>query len=188
MTVAALYVEHGGVYYGLDGVEPWGLPERDAMEYEGPWPVVAHPPCTRWSKLAHIHQAAGRFTVGDDGGCFRHALEAVRTYGGVLEHPEGTAAWAAFTLPRPALGLWQRSICGGWVATVDQLAYGHRAQKRTWLYAFGCSSLPVIQLPSAEAEMTVEFMGRDERRRTPPPFRDFLVDVASRCAAVDAVG
>ena len=41
--VAALYVQPGGVYYGLPDVEPWGLPERDAREYAGPWPVVA--PC-----------------------------------------------------------------------------------------------------------------------------------------------
>jgi len=37
-------VEHGGTYYGLDGVEPWGLPEKDARDYPGPHPVVAKVP------------------------------------------------------------------------------------------------------------------------------------------------
>ena len=46
-TVAALYVQTRGVYYGVDGVDAWGLPDRDAREYAGPWPVVAHPPCER---------------------------------------------------------------------------------------------------------------------------------------------
>ena len=47
MKVAALYVETNGVYYGLPDVDPWDE-ERDARLYDGPWPVVAHPPCARW--------------------------------------------------------------------------------------------------------------------------------------------
>ena len=42
--IAALYVEEGGCYYGLDDVEAWGV-SRDARKYDGPFPVVAHPPC-----------------------------------------------------------------------------------------------------------------------------------------------
>ena len=42
--IAALYVETNGRYFNLDGVEPWDQ-ERDARKYDGPWPVVAHPPC-----------------------------------------------------------------------------------------------------------------------------------------------
>ena len=44
--IAALYVERGGCYYGLDGVDPWEV-ERDARTYAGPHPVIAHPPCER---------------------------------------------------------------------------------------------------------------------------------------------
>jgi len=50
MKVAALYVETGGVYYGLPDVDPWDE-ERDARLYAGPWPVVAHPPCSRLPRL-----------------------------------------------------------------------------------------------------------------------------------------
>jgi hypothetical protein len=75
--------------------------------------------------------------LGDDGGCFEAALEAVRTHGGVLEHPEGSHAFRRFNLPIPA---WR----GGWTAEdanggrsccVAQGNYGHRARKLTWLYA-----------------------------------------------------
>lgn len=45
--IAALYVEKNGVYYGLPDVDPWDK-ERDARLYAGPWPVVAHPPCSTW--------------------------------------------------------------------------------------------------------------------------------------------
>ena len=48
--IAALYVEAGGCYYGLDGVDPWDE-ARDARLYAGPYAIVAHPPCQRWGKL-----------------------------------------------------------------------------------------------------------------------------------------
>ena len=48
--IAALYVETGGSYYGLPGVDPWDE-RRDARLYPGPHPAVAHPPCQRWGKL-----------------------------------------------------------------------------------------------------------------------------------------
>ena len=40
--VAALYVQRGGSYYGIPGVDPWDE-QRDARGYDGPFPVVAHP-------------------------------------------------------------------------------------------------------------------------------------------------
>ena len=51
-TVAALYVESDGPYAGLDGVDVWDE-ARDARTYAGPYPVVAHPPCARWSVAAN---------------------------------------------------------------------------------------------------------------------------------------
>ena len=65
MTVAALYVETGGAYFGLAGVDPWDQP-RDARKYAGPWPVVAHPPCDRWCQMAPVNQARYGHKVGDD--------------------------------------------------------------------------------------------------------------------------
>ena len=66
-VIAALYVETGGAYYGLEGVDPWDE-DRDARSYEGPHPVVAHPPCSRWCQLASVNQARWGAMVGDDGG------------------------------------------------------------------------------------------------------------------------
>src|SRR3954463_12022794 len=86
-VIAALYVETNGVYYGLPDVDPWDE-ARDARKYEGPWPGGAHPPCARWCRLAGFveHQTEGRLQRGDDGGCFAAAVDAVRKFGGVLEH------------------------------------------------------------------------------------------------------
>jgi hypothetical protein len=132
--VAALYVTKGGVYYDVPGVDPWDE-ERDARLYDGPYPVVAHPPCNRWCQLAWLNQAVNGLKVGDDGGCFEAALRDVRAYGGVLEHPAHSYAWATFDLPEPPESGWQATFCGGWVTRVDQGMYGHRGRKPTWLYA-----------------------------------------------------
>ena len=45
--IAALYVESGGAYFGLQGVDPWDE-VRDARLYAGPHAIVAHPPCQRY--------------------------------------------------------------------------------------------------------------------------------------------
>jgi len=142
--VAALYVSPRGCYADLPDVEPWGLPERDARDYAGPWPVVAHPPCSRWCRLAGLVEARWGHKRGDDGGCFAAALAAVRQWGGVLEHPAYSDAWAAFALPIPSrTGGWQRGFCGGWSCHVEQGRYGHRAKKATWLYAYGVVPPPM---------------------------------------------
>lgn len=44
--VAALFVEKDGPYSELNQVDVWDI-ERDARFYNGPFPVVAHPPCER---------------------------------------------------------------------------------------------------------------------------------------------
>lgn len=138
-TVAALFVETGGCYFGVPNVDPWDK-ARDARAYAGPHPVVAHPPCQLWVNLAALNfkRYGGEHNrPGNDGGCFAAALAAVRRWGGVLEHPSFTNAWAAHDLTPPAGSGWQQSICGGWVCEVWQSAYGHKARKRTWLFYSG---------------------------------------------------
>ena len=98
--IAALFVEPNGVYAGLPDVDVWDE-ARDARLYEGPWPVVAHPPCARWSRLAGFTEARFGYKRGEDGGCFKAALCAVRAFGGIIEHPAYSKAWGAFNLPEP---------------------------------------------------------------------------------------
>ncbi len=151
MTVAALYVEKGGVYYGLDDVDPWDE-ERDARLYAGPWPVVAHPPCARWSRLAGFveatHGKSGtieKYRRGNDGGCFEAALAAVNRFGGVLEHPAHSRAFYEYDLPVPrAGGGWHARLSdNGWSCYVEQGRYGLPVKKATWLYAHGCVLPPL---------------------------------------------
>jgi hypothetical protein len=137
--VAALYVETGGVYQGLIGESLCWDQARDARLYLGHGPVVAHPPCQRWTNMARANYArwGGEHNrPGNDAGCFASALAAVRAWGGVLEHPGSSWAFREFDLPVPVGVGWQ----GGpreWVCEVWQSAYGHRARKRTWLFYCG---------------------------------------------------
>src|SRR5262249_22368153 len=122
--IAALFVQTDGAYFGLPGVDPWDEP-RDARAYGGPHPVVAHPPCGRWCKpLAKVNQTRYGHKIGDDEGRFAAALENVRRYGGVLEHPANSYAWDHFELQRPKRGSWQFDGTF-WVTEDSQSAYGH---------------------------------------------------------------
>lgn len=180
--IAALFVERGGVYYDpalAADVDPWGLVE---------------------ARYPHLRR-------GEDGGRFAAALAAVRRWGGVLEHPAYSAAWSAFELPRPTPGAWTRTLTDpGWVCEVWQSAYGHRARKATWLYAV-MASPPALDWTLKPGETWISWcanhgaapkragcrtsagfsrMGRQERNRTPPAFRDVLLDLARRSQIVRA--
>lgn len=199
-TVAALYVQEDGCYAGVPGVEAW--PEsRDARAYAGPWPVVAHPPCERYGRYwSGGPSAKVRRVMGDDGGCFAAALAAVRAWGGVLEHPEGSHAWRLFGMVTPPRdGRWVSAGLGdpGWTCCVEQGAYGHKARKATWLYAVGVA-LPELawgRAPGDFVRLEDGFHSVEERARaiktgacqrlskrqrvaTPLPFRDLLLSIA----------
>lgn len=202
--IAALYVAGNGSYIGLEGVDAW-TETRDARLYRGPYPVVAHPPCQRWGKLwagqpLHIKRTGERKVKGAGNGCFEAALSSARTYGGVLEHPWGSHAWAHFNLNKPprAGGWVVADIYGGWTCCVEQGRYGHYARKPTLLYVSGCE-LPSLDWGIGAPRLDpaiVERMGLKRAKRlgevggrgggkdsaprigTPIPFRDLLVSIA----------
>jgi len=178
-TVAALYVETGGTYFGLPGVDPWDE-ARDARLYDGPFPVVAHPPCNRWSRLS-----AGRLR-GQDGGCFASALVSVRTYGGALEHPAHSQAWPAFGLSRPHGPGWERVLGEtGWVCEVDQSLWGYPARKPTWLYFVG-ERPPKMPAHYPRHSRSCADVWSRKRSRTPEAFRDVLLAMARSVYAARA--
>jgi len=200
--IAALFVETGGCYFNLVGVDPWDV-KRDARFYDGDWPVVAHPPCERWGRYWHgAPNKPHRYKLGDDGGCFRSALESVHRCGGVLEHPADSHAWDAFGLMKPPrTGGWVQSG-EGWTCCVYQGHYGHLAGKPTWLYVFGSDRKPpelrwgkceqrlhpvALERYGYEKARRIGMMamvgGKDKtkiRNATPPAFRDVLLLIARR--------
>jgi hypothetical protein len=203
MTIAALFVETNGAYFGLDGVDPWDA-TRDARKYDGPWPVVAHPPCERWGRYwGGGPSARVKRVLGDDNGCFRAAKSAVERHGGVLEHPEASHAWAHHGIPKPPktggwIKCWQNDGRSAWTCCVEQGHYGHPARKATWLYYVGNTPPPdLIWGKSAGRRLDEGFHSKAERDAaraagrkpikrlstkqnlaTPPAFRDALLNLA----------
>lgn len=207
--VAALFVEAGGSYFGLPGVDPWDQ-VRDARKYRGNWPVVAHPPCQRWGKLwagqpLTIARTGVRKIKGDDEGCFKAALASVRACGGVLEHPWGSHAWPHFglTVPPRSGGWIKADDFGGWTCCVEQGRYGHYARKPTLLLVYGVDDLPELLWGKSDpvfpqwaidryglarckraGELAFKGGGTDSSPRigTPAPFRDLLLSIARSVA------
>jgi hypothetical protein len=185
-VIAALFVDPKGCYAGLPDVDPWDE-ARDARKYAGPHPVVAHPPCERWSQMNNVNAARWGYKMGEDGGCFASALESVRKWGGVLEHPAETAAFRAHGIPRPSRA-WSKTIFGDWICEVNQAAYGHRATKRTWLLYRGSQPPPPLIFKNVRGthqigwfDMTLLPLPKKERAATPPAFRDVLLGIARSC-------
>lgn len=201
MKIAALYVETDGAYFGLPDVDPWDI-QRDARRYNGPHAVVAHPPCQRWGRYWHgAPNKPHQFKLGDDQGCFEAALAAVRTWGGVIEHPAHTHAWAHFGLAKPpqAGGWVLADQHGGMTCHVEQGHYGHLSRKATWLYACHAPGLPELMWGPSEQRIHPKALakygyekarrigmmamvgGKDKtkiRNATPPSFRDVLINIA----------
>jgi hypothetical protein len=204
-VIAALYVQTGGCYFGLPDVDPWDE-ARDARLYGGPHPVVAHPPCQRWGRYWRgspyaVARGLNDYRKGDDDGCFAAALDCVRRFGGVLEHPADSAAWDAFGLCKPPRsGGWVTTglMDGGWTCYVEQGHFGHFSRKPTWLLTYGCE-LPSLPWGEGEQRLDREALeqfgyekarrrgvmvnvgggGNDrERSATPLPFRDLLLSIA----------
>ena len=191
--VSALFVQRVGCYWDLPGVDAWDE-ERDALNYAGPNPVVAHPPCQRWGNLARVCYArwGGEHNrPGNDGGTFAFALDVVRSYGGVLEHPANSWAFSAHGIAAPAAG-WQRLLDGGWVCEVWQSAYGHKANKATWLYYYGEQAPFSLRWDRPKGTHQVgRVFGTDSRKQyltpreaaaTPTAFRDALIALARHSA------
>jgi hypothetical protein len=194
--VAALYVDTAkGAYIRRERVECLGFATRDgrqqdafaltrdAREYLGPNPVVAHPPCGPW----------GRFDWNYKGGegdraCGLRAVEQVRASGGVLEHPSHSKLWAAAGLPLPGA---PPDAHGGWSIEINQVDWGHPAVKPTWLYIVGLREhlLPPRPPPGQATHVMVRLrrlrhdlpeLSKPRRHVTPQRFADWLLDIARR--------
>lgn len=201
--VAALYADSAGAYIDVDGVDPWDE-ARDARGYKGPLPVVAHPPCNSWCMpLSKANRTRYGNAIGADGGTFAHALWAVRTFGGVLEHPANSSAFEFFGVPKPSRGKWSHvgqtwrwdteeskgpGQRGQWVCQVSQSAYGHQAIKRTWLLYVGFTPPQELRWDEPPATAVTSWLQRTnttlpriskrKAMQTPHEFRDEMLRLA----------
>jgi hypothetical protein len=185
--VAALFVRADSVYKRMPGVDAWDI-DRDARQWPGGCPVVAHPPCRAWGRLRQF--AKPRF---DEKALGPMAVDWVRVFGGVLEHPAESTLFAHCGMPRP--GQFPDN-CGGWTLAVDQFIFGHRAEKSTWLYVVGISPDELPDMPIRGGSPThcirptksyprLPSVTKAEREHTPPALAEWLVELARRTRVVE---
>lgn len=176
--VAALYVDPTGPYPEL--VADWWGEGRDAKTYAGPWPVVAHPPCGPWGRMKFL-------CTKQDASCGPVAVDKVRRWGGVLEHPHGSQLFRHCQLPAPG------ELADGWggrTYEVRQVAWGHRCEKPTLLYIVGAPPAFVEAGIRAGGTATHRVTNgsrgnrslaratNKENRHTPRAFAQFLLGIA----------
>lgn len=181
-TVAAIFVDAEGPYIGMPDVDCW-TEQRNAHLYNGPYPVVAHPACGPWGRLYKNCTKQNR----DDA---VSALSSVRRFGGVLEHPEYSRLWNEYRIPKPGEPLDE---FGGFTLGVDQVSYGHRALKPTWLYVVR-GLVPKLKFGGIPTHQVVgnrrlsvygtylRPLSKLELRITPLPFAQLLVTIARSVA------
>jgi hypothetical protein len=167
---AALYVNPAGIYQKL-GLDCWDI-VRDARKYSGLGPVIAHPPCGHWGKYHRVCRLPGK-------DCGPIAVDQVRQYGGVLEHPVGSSLfrYCGCSMSTTAADLW-----GGRSLVICQGYYGHAALKPTRLYFVGVDR-PTLPPPPVDCRTIfrpLENLGRVERSSTPLPFALLLLCLVSQ--------
>ena len=194
-SVAVLFARQDSYYKTLPGCDVWDI-ERDARNWPGGAPVVAHPPCRAWGQYAHVAKPrAGEKELA------LFAVEQIRRYGGVLEHPKKSRLFHD-VLPKPGCV----DEFGGWTLPIMQHWFGHRAEKATYLYLCGIRHFDVppmhFKLGGAthvigQGRQARPDLGRGrlkkgmvgwrpevtprEREHTPPELARWLVELAGRC-------
>ena len=177
--VSVLFARADSIYKTLPGCDVWDA-ARDARKWHGGTPVVAHPPCRGWGQLRHFARPiAGEIELAT------WAVDQVRKFGGVLEHPKGSRLWIS-RLPYPG----ETDEFGGWTLPILQFWFGHRCEKATWLYIVGlkCGDIPPIPFVLGEATHVIASsrkrgghrpeVPKSEREHTPLQLAEWLVQLA----------
>ena len=175
--VSVLFARRDSCYFQLVS-DVWDE-LRDARGYIGPNAVIAHPPCRGWGRLSHLAKPRD-----DEKALGLFAVECVRKFGGVLEHPFASKLWAAAGLPR----VGAVDAFGGFTLLLDQGWFGHAAPKPTWVYicAVSASAVPAIPVQLRRAAGRTMALSPADRERTPILFARWLVDLASRVQLLSA--
>lgn len=137
-TIAALFVRENSIYKTLTDVDCWDK-KRNAQDWPGGMPCIAHPPCAQWASLAHFAR-----DIPEQKALAPLAVEFVRHHSGILEHPLRSKLFHFMNLPLPGQPPDKYS---GWTLCIDQFWWGHQARKRTLLYIVGCAPREIPTMP-----------------------------------------
>ena len=179
--ISALFVTKNSIYKELN-IDSWDI-DRDARLWPGGNPCIAHPPCRAWGQLSHFAKPRP-----DEKELAIWAINQIRIYGGILEHPRGSKLWPHLNLP---LGSEIDSF-GGFTISICQSWFGHPCEKKTLLYICGCSPCELPEYPlsfdavkfvisTKKTRYSRPEASKKYREYTPINFAKWLIDVANKC-------
>lgn len=115
--------------------------DRNALNFNQNTPVVCHPPCRKWGKLAHMATKA----KPQEKQLALWCIKKIRQNKGILEHPNGSKLFGNYI---PDTG--EIDKYGGFTILIDQYDFGHVAHKKTKLYICGINKNDLPPLPSKD--------------------------------------
>lgn len=196
-TVAVLCAARKTSYREIPGVEIYDE-VRDARTFPGGMPVIAHPPCRRWTTFgANMLKATAKHgnrlptdaEIKQERELGLWCARQVQENGGILEQPAGSKLFESAGLPLPGLPQSPESFS----LHVWQAWWGYPLKKGTWLYFCGISKF-VIEIPfvlrplnthdGREWDFKISHSSR-MRSHTVPAFANWLVDLARTAVVSD---
>ena len=190
-SVAVLCAARKTSYRDLPGLEIYDI-DRDAWTFQGGMPVIAHPPCRRWTKFGRDmlkgfskrhpgHELPSKDSIEAEKQLGLLCARMVQENGGILEQPANSGLWESAGLPLPGSPQSPNSFS----LAVWQAWWGYPAKKGTWLYFRGISQF------SIEIPFRLHPFGNDkryydhkitgwlgQRSMTVPALARWLVDLA----------
>lgn len=175
--ISVLFTEKNSIYKQLN-IDCWDQ-KRNALNYPGEGPIIAHPPCRLWSRLKGLSKAnpeEKQLTIW--------SIEKIRIFGGILEHPRSSQIWKYMNLPLPG----QTDKYGGFTIVIKQHWFGHLAEKDTRLYIVGITEKELPPIPINFNAITHTLgkgtgsrseVPKKYRSSTPINFAKWLIQVAT---------
>lgn len=167
--ITVLCCHKNSIYKTLPGLDCYDS-LRNALEYTGHNPIIAHPPCGMWS--AHVsHQYKGNkdkdFTLAV------HCINMLRRNGGILEQPAYSRLFYRFGLPLPG-----ESFGGMETHYVWQSWWGYPTRKKTWLCFFKTkpAKIPFRLLSVGKESEEFGNMSKFQRSETSKEFAEWLIE------------
>jgi hypothetical protein len=167
MRKVVLFTRETSVYEEL-GCDCYSK-ERNALNYTGDSPVIAHPPCRAWGTMKHwAKPEPGERELA------LWAVDLVNKNGGIVEHPLRSGLWKEADLSK------------GFLYAVNQVDYGHVCSKPTYFYIVGIEPRdmpkpllsflePTHQVQSSRKKL--KWANKAQREGTPPMLAIWLIKI-----------
>lgn len=156
MKIPVLFTQKKSLYNNFEIFDCYDE-KRNAFNFSGRCPVIAHPPCRLFSRLRKFSKA----DVSEKK-CAFFALSQVRMFGGILEHPRSSTLWQDGNFDLSG----NLDQYGGFLRSVNLSWFGFPAEKKTMLYFVGISPsvLPPFPLDLSAPHLSV---GTSKCKRLP---------------------